>query len=539
MRRFLTTPRRFLIAVGLCLSIITTAVPVIAWLQRPAGTVYTGYSYESYGDIFVYLNFIEQAKNGAPLFTQYFVSVPHAPALFNPLFLVMGWTARLLHLPALVAWHLGRIALLWLFLWMLWKFLRRLSLTEGERHVAVLSVVATGAVYLNNRESATFLSLLSSPMAIASIILPLVYFLTVLRTLERGLSWRRAVMLLAIAALQATVQPYTMPFWAVLLLTLFFVEAMLRRRTTLRSVGLLLWCVLPIVMAYSAVVFVVLQSDALLTWSQNAVFRTWRWQHVVSALLPLLPLAAVGAWRFRSRLATHTPILLLVLWLPLALAFSQSPYPYASRTMLLAHLPLAMLAAIGGAALWRAQRARFAVRSLVLLLFVLSLSDNLHHLVANATQRFDQYGNSFVRVFSHLTPDDQAALRWLRTETPKDAVILSAPVWDTLLAGVTHRYPYVTVMSARKEQRFVEAWQIYAGQYDADQLRRFVAERSIGYITVSDRDRLSGWWEAKQSNLPIFAQQWPFAFDPSRYPFLELAFQQGTFAIYRVTDVAP
>lgn len=77
--------------------------PLWNYLETPQGFHYTWVTPPYPQDILAYMAWSEQAAGGSVLFGIKYTSIPHAPFLFHPLFLVCGW------LKALLPWDMGVI----------------------------------------------------------------------------------------------------------------------------------------------------------------------------------------------------------------------------------------------------------------------------------------------------------------------------------------------------------------------------------------------------------------------------------------------
>lgn len=523
------TPWRFLFVVFFLLSLVTTAVPVVNWARRPPNAVFTGYSYESVGDIFVYLNFIDQAKHGAMLFENFFTPEPHGPILFHPLFLILGRLAALTHLSSLVVWHLSRVALLAPLLWVIWKCAERFFQEPKAKKLAVLFIVVTGSVASSTSEGSTFLMMLYSPKAILTLLCTLLFFFFFLVQYERRSSALRISAMFLLASLQAFVQPYVILVWAVAPVAFLFVDFLVGRFRWRAFWLVLASTTLPVALSLFLLGAMVQRDPLLDAWSRNAYGFPYPWHTYLLALGALLPVALVGLFHEGRRVFSNPFVRFFLLLLLTTVVLSLSPYPYSYRLLGYVHIPLALFAAGGTLVALRYTAARPVGRVVLLLFLALSVSDNVRHIGLNLTGAYLQSENRF------LDADEASGLRWLREETPEDSRILASPAWDTLLAEQAYRHVYTSSgwQTTSPVHRIQETLAIYRGDYTPLALDAFLSNNAIRYLVVSDREKIKGHWRSYSGGALVYDVISGYNLRPERYPFLKEVYANPTFSIYR------
>lgn len=526
------TPWRFLLAVYAVIVIVTIAVPVLDWTRRPAGSTYTGFSYESVGDIFYYLNLIEQGASGNLLFRNFMTGEPHGPTFLHPLFLVLGWISGLFHLAPLVVWHAARALLTLLFLIALEKLLRTFVAGERQRRWIFVFMLIAGGLLARNADGSLFLPLLYSPLQVFTLLTTTVFFLLFLHQRERWTRWSVSL-LLGLTSLQAVNHPYTLLIWISVPFVFLWVEVLLRKLSVRQAIRQYT----PVAVAgFAGVLYlalVVLGSPILRAWSVRAMNPPW---HLADTLLilgvrPILFLIGVAVvWPMLRR---NAGLRLLLVWTVTVLALAHSPYPYAGRLMLLLHIPLGVIAGMGAWQLWQRAGMSAAKRLAVFFFLTLAISDNASHLWQNLSGHYPGSG------FRYLDGKTHNALQWVRQETPEHALILHASTWDTLFSQQAYRRSYIVSggLTADYERKLFPVLSIYAGQYTQEQLRDFLRRMNIQYIVLSDRERISGYAETKIYGNPWYAEQYAFNFHPQLYPFLRLVYDNQGFWIYQFVDV--
>ncbi|MBI4415058.1 MAG: hypothetical protein HY566_02360 [Candidatus Kerfeldbacteria bacterium] len=452
---------RFLFAVIVSLVVLTTSIPIINWLQRPDGSTYTGYSYESVGDIFVYLNLIEQAKNGELLLKDFFTPEEHGGILLNPLYLILGWTARLFHLTPLVAWHLFRVLFLFAFVLLLYRVLAGVTRNERERRVVLLAILTTGSLLLLSHEASTFLSLLYSPMAGLTLLLSLGYFHLFLDAAEKGLTAWRFFGMFLLGAAQSTSHPYVVVLWAAIPLVFIFLGALIRERPLRASIILALPPISIAAFYLAFYFFTVFRSPILRSWAENAMLGPWPPSVLFLFLGALGLLAIVGIVACRNELWKNQRGRFFLVWLIVGIFISQIPgFPYAYRVMAVMHLPLAYMASMGIVWLWQKSRKHLRLQMLLVFLAVPAFSDNISHLTHNFRRDYRASQKLY------LTSETSQAMLWLRKETPTNSVLLHSPGWDTLLAEQAYRQVYATAgwQTVDSTRNIFSALYVYSGK---------------------------------------------------------------------------
>ncbi len=528
---YLRTPWRLLLCLWLAIALLTLAVPIEDAVRRPNGSVFTGYSYESVGDIFFYLNLIEQAKEGNMLFRIMMTPEPHDPALFNPLFLTIGTFARVLHLAPLTTWHAARVVLIGLFLIMLWRVIAALESDNGRARWVLVFVLAAGGVYLRTHETSTLLALSFSPLSVFTLTATLLLWLLWWRALRYGWQLWSVLLVLLLGLLQGVTHPYVLLLWLLVPAVQMFAEVLARRRSVASSLTLIAPMALGVGAGLAAAGIMVAASPTLRAWARGSSIRPWYWSSFLPAFGLLLPVAAWWVVRARRALVRSDAWMFVLLWFAVAFVFSRSPYPYAGRLMLYLPLPLALLAAQGAHHLLLLVCRRPAWLPVAALAGALLVSEHIRHIVVNVTDTFSAPYNEYVDASQRRT------FAWIRTQTPPDALLLHAPTWDTIVAQQTYRRVYATngPLTTDWLEHLGRAFEVYGGWMDERQLRQFLIANRINYMLVlADDTPLSIRTREYCRHLPVEHARCRITFRPAQYQFLERVFQDGTNSVYAV-----
>lgn len=524
-------PWQFLLITWLALAVVTTSVPVVDYLRRPAGSVFTGYSYESVGDIFGYLNMIEQAERGHVLFTPIMSAVQNAPGFFNPFFLLIGWGGALFHLSPLAAWHAARIVLILLLIILLWKALSNLLEKEMPRRVVLVGMLLiSGVSPTQNHESSTFVSLLYSPLTLAMLCCMLGLTLACFAVARNGLRWRSAAVIAGTILAQSYLQPYVLPVMVILPIVwvaLLYLQQRIPRQTLFRTVML--------VGLASAATFYLLYFMA----SHNPVireyavsFRNVLWQVDIIFLYMTFLLPATCAFVFyrRRKMLTHPASLWMVLWLVITLFFLFVPYPYSGRLISLVHVPLEFFSVAGLAILWRGRWKYFHCRPLAAIIIGSLLYPAALHLVVNWTGNYEDATS-----MKYIDATTQKGFIWIRKNTPHNAILFTAPSWDTLFSQQVNRQAYAISGGFQRDfwHRAQQSFDLLAGHESPERLFDFLSQNHIGFIVVSQKERDIEEWVSDVFG-DTAALQYAFQFVPERYTFLYPVYDVEGFRVYQV-----
>lgn len=200
------TPKTFLsiswsewhwvIGCTLVLIAVTILPYAYGYLTTPPGLQFMGIHTLNSGDTYTYLAWMQQVREGHLLFINLYTSEPHERIFFQPLFLLMGCLADVLHLTNIAAFHLSRVFLVFVFCLVVYAFIAlSLPLVFWRRTCFLLLLTSSGlgwllgsvvpsAVDLWQPEAITFMSLYESPLFAASLLLMIITFCAWLRSIE-------------------------------------------------------------------------------------------------------------------------------------------------------------------------------------------------------------------------------------------------------------------------------------------------------------------------------------------------------------------
>ncbi|MBU1148512.1 hypothetical protein KKI23_00300, partial [Patescibacteria group bacterium] len=191
----------FLIICSVLLVFLTSISYLVGFsTARSSGDQYLGTNLRYHVDVSVYQSYIEQAKDGHLFFENLYTAETQPRLFFNPLWLVIGWLARIFNLSSLWAFHLVRVLLIPIFVFVSYFFIGRFLKEIVKRKIAACIFFFAGGLgffFLSTTfsfskpidlwlpESNSFLSLYHSPHWLLPIILILVIYQLLLLDLEK------------------------------------------------------------------------------------------------------------------------------------------------------------------------------------------------------------------------------------------------------------------------------------------------------------------------------------------------------------------
>lgn len=484
----------------------------------------------------------KQAESGEILFEDKFNGHTDARRVFNPLWLAMGWTARVSGLPLLLVFQLERVAFSALLLWQVHAITARFLRGRWWRLTALLLVAfssgfgvfgvdvadwtARRGLYqvrawtpdLWVAESNVFLTMLGEvvlPAATALFLLGMRSGLELL-TGGRGSPCRLGGLLL----LLGTVYPYAVvSAWAILgglaLLGPSRPDGSSRpSRAYLAVVALSS----PIVL-YDALLVL---DDPKLTVGQALYASPGLHEYFLGfGVVSLFALVGAGLALRRRRRRLHP----LLVWVGITLAVIYIPrslVPFQLQLVLGVQVPLTILAVHGARQLWwmsRRRGPRFGLGIALVGSLALAPATSAYHL-ANVFASLQRR-----QLPEYLDLPTAEALRWLNAESLPSEVVLSAPETAPYVPVLANNrvysgdYAAPTAGFAEKQERL--AWMLHPGTEPAA-LVRFLREARIRYVLFDPRLRARSPAGAGD-RLAVLTG-------------LERVFERGSVTIFRVTQ---
>lgn len=450
---FHITDRQKLVATIVAMAILTSLPTIVGYLTAGPNRVFVPRIAVSEADTGAYYSNIEQVRQSRLLVSNQFTSESQQPSLFHPLWILLGWLARWLHVSTPIIFWLARLAGLTAFIIILDRLISRLEPLARSRWLALwLVLTASGLgwvlpahsvqqlvdrtpIDLWVSEANTFLTLTHSSLFILSqLMIGFVLWqawLTSTSAINRWWRWTGPILLLV-----GLVHPYDLVLlFAITVIWLAWTAwierpAMAELKQHILRWVFAWWWAIPVVLYYF---LVVLKQPAMLGWLRQNVDITGPWWSTAVGFGLLLPLAASGfiLWR-RQRWAQF-----LAFWFVVTLALVYFPGVSVQRRFFNGvGLPLSMLAAVSVVTWLRRFVSGNFRQPVALALVVLLAWSNLENLSGGLTKVL-RVSTPVPMVM--LSRGQYEAMRWIRDHSTFDDVTWSNYWNGNTLAGLMAR----------------------------------------------------------------------------------------------------
>lgn len=508
---------------------VTTLPYAYGYFASPDEARYSGIHHIVQGDTNVYLTMIGQSKVGHVLYDNLFTSEPNARVLFNPLWLVLGYLAKLISASPLFVFHIGRIALIPVFVCVIDRLIAIFITDDRTRKITlILAVFASGiglffdpvlfdAANPYNRpmdiwapESNTFLSMLQSPHFLLSQILLLTSLLFTLKAFL-GRVLRYAIYAGIAAAALFLIHPFYVPtIWGVIAIWCIVLAV-----TRMPHWRFAVWTGTLTILISAPILYYFLWMDRTVSvihiWSaQNNLPSPHFYFYLIGYGL-LIPFALYGAIKTFSDVRWR----LLTMWLLTTAALVYAPVDFQRRLIEGAHVILAILAGPVIVSMYQSLRKTSWLRAtwFAMLLIVLLPLTNVKMVVQ------DIFDYTFEPVYPYYIPaKDTRAFDWLATHTNEQDVIFSSYITGNYIPAYSLRRVFLghgpqTIFLKDKEAL---AAYFYAHEASDEWRRSFLKTWNITYVMWCEHERTLG------------------PYNPHAAPFLEAVYEQEGTALFRV-----
>ena len=419
-------------------------------------------------DSCVYLSWLRQAAEGSHRVLNMFTTEAQRGREADPLFLVLGVTARLFHLPLLFVLHASRIVFGGCLLAIVWRIIRRSTNSVSAQKLAFLFICfGSGLGWIPGLwptpidawqpEAITFLSLYLSPLFCFSLALQALSVLYFVKAIHSG-NAKYAVY----AGLAVSLLGLTHTYDVVTMLAVFgafaFVSPLLKLTT--RAAQVCIFAAIVTVIAAPSVLYVYheLQTEKVFRLRMEVLTASGPLWHLYMGYGLLMAGAICGAVRIvqatiqdrngavrlaneeletrasqNDQASQESMRVMLVVWMVVNVAVSYLPvkvFPFQRKMLQGAHIPITILAGIGAAFLMEHVRAlkspwRFNTAAATII-FVLSLSN-----VMFVLRDIDSFENDLIQTTHmhrpYISQGEMEALRWIERNTPRGTAIQPLP----------------------------------------------------------------------------------------------------------------
>lgn len=482
-----------------------TCLPyAVVWFFCPLQTEFPLILFNS-DDHGVYLAWMRQAHDGAVLFRNLFTTQPQHGVYLQAYFLLLGVLARLTRLDLAVVYHLGRVVFGALTLVLVYRLAAFCYPDELRRRCAFWcaavgggvgwlfwtdEIVQTAPVDVWQPEALTFATLYTNGLFCVSLALMLGVVVCLLLAERQG--WRWAVWAGLCGLLLGNTHSYDTihlaAAWGGYLAARGVVErrvpwhslrmALVAALVAAPSVGYMAWL-------YRTEPVFRLRAD---TPTLTGDFAKYLWGYGL-----LLPLAAAGAvllWRGRKDSAGGpAPQVLLPVWAVAGLLVIYLPFAFQRKLIMGTHLPLAVLAGGGAAALaeWACRnRPRWVGVTAALPVLALAPSHVLYMLRDVRVARLENRTSTGAHP-AYWRADVMETLRWAGTSTPRTAALLTWPQNGVLAPALSGRAVYAGHWGETPafSEKMQHAYLFYWGEWSPAERLRFLQSQRITHVLRS------------------------------------------------------
>jgi len=518
---------------------LLTCLPYLFGLAiTPPGDYYSGFLTNP-DEHNVYLSLMRQAHDGAFFFSDMFTAEPQQGRVINVLWVALGLSARLTHLPLPIVYHLARVLAGWLLLMAIYCLAAQVMARVGARRAALLlTATASGLGWLWQSgpgqpnpvdfgpglvmpEAITFLTLLLNPLFAFSVFLLLVLYLATAHAFTTG-SVRAALLAGAAGLVLGSIHSYDV-IPAAAILGAFLIYLLATRRARGRAV--LLALLIAAIAAPALLYQLWLQRTGEISILVKAVNQPPSPGPLFVALGFGIPLAFAAVGLLRA-VRGNDWARLLALWLALGCALVYAPISFQRKLIEGLHVPICLLAALAIAPLWelRPRRAAFVTA----LLIVLALPSNAFF-VRRGMRDLAENNRSYLANLMpplYLNADQRAALRVLNEQAGRRDVLLGNSLLSNYapsLSGVKAYFGHWSETPDFAHKIGEYSWFLRDSMPDAER-ESFAHTRGITYVL------------REQMLDALYLPAGEAGFDATRSPWLEPVFAQGTVTIYRVKE---
>lgn len=523
-----------IIIISIAFILLNNAPFLLGYLNQNQGLVYLGRREINSQDLYTYVSFIEQSKQGRILFENLYTSEPQTPTLFRPSYIIIGKLAYAFNLPSTLAYHLARIVLTIIFIIILYQFLKIFFAKFWLRVLSlVITLTSSGLGYLFSAwlpdssdlwipESITFLSLQEAPHFILSLIYMVLgfwFFIKAINTPDggpKGLLWGGSGISFLLLSFEHPFNLIVVAATSVLSLIWMIKLKLTSIKLAIKAVSI----ILPFLIAgLGYQVFETIRNPIIGSWaSQNNLFSPEPINYLVGYGL-ILFLAVLGMEKFLKQL--DLPKVLVLSWVISSFILLYAPLFFQRRLSEGLHLPLSILATVGLLSLAQLISRAIIVKAKkivylgVITILISFLSFSSLAMVIRDINVISADNLSFY--LHHLQPEELAGLTWLKTHTQPADVILANHFYGNLLPGISGRKTYLghKVQTQNFDQKIAEVNKFLL-EKDSIKAAQFLKDRQINYIFLGKNDSILR-----------------YGFEPEKKTYLQKIYDQDDVLIFK------
>ncbi|XOU94203.1 MAG: hypothetical protein ACNFW9_05155 [Candidatus Kerfeldbacteria bacterium] len=501
------------------LLVIITAVPYLyGYFSTPEDMVYTGLHHFAPGDTNVFLSMIEQVRQDENIFINLYTSEDQLRIYTNPLWLTVGWVAKIFSLSNLLSIHVVRSILIFIFVAVMYLFLSYLFKKIKKRKLILLIILFssglgsffnpflydTGNIYEHPTdiwvtESITFSTLFHTPHLTASLTLIVVIFLFMLLAFEKN-KYLYSVLAGFACLLMLWFHPFNGPtiygVLAVYLLIIF-----LRNKgitwSYIRHYAVLCLIPIPVVLYF----YLMNKADWVIrAWqSQNILPSPSVWMYLIGYGL-LIPMLIFGLWSVFKKMDNKKSF--VVAWFITSAIAIYVPISFQRRLSEGLHIPIAILAMLGILFVFnwiRSKRGKWSLWNSAFVMILLLFLPMTNFLIIG--QDITLYSKAKDLPY-YIYQDEVNAMHWLRDNITIDEITFSSKYMGSFIPAHSGRVVWIghspqTVDLLNKKEYQYWFWE---DDNESELKYDFLINNNIDYIFFGRKEKALGTYDPSTKN---------------------------------------
>lgn len=522
----------FLVIIAV-ITILITAVPYLyGYLTKPQGSIYTGIHHLTPGDTNVWLSIIEQTKQGHNIFINLYTSENQHRIFINPLWLSVGWMAKIFNLSNLLALNIARSIWIIIFIFIAYLFISYFFDKIFKRKIILLIILFSSGLgvffnpflfNVNNLiehptdiwvpESITFLTLLHSPHLIASLTLIILIFLLMLLAFENN-KFFYSILAGIVAMFLFWFHPFNLPTAFLVIFTYLIFIFVLEKKVNWAKIKHFLILIILSTPSLFYLLWLNKTDYVINRWSaENILPSPSVWMYLIGYGL-LLPLTILGFFRI-LKLPDKKNIFLAV-WFFVSCTLLYIPLNFQRRLSEGLHIPISILA---GLAIFYLLDIFKKDRKY----YIISLFFSLGLIILLPLTNIQILGQDFYLFHQrkslpyYLKNEYIEAFSWIEKNLSENEIILSSFYMGNFIPAYTGRIVYIghgpQTIDLPNKEKIVE-W--FFNNNEGDKYK-FLIDNKINYLFYSQKEKELG------------------DYNPATKDYLKKVFENQEVAIYKIT----
>lgn len=463
-------------------------------------------------DVYTYIAFIEQAKQGKIMFSNLYTTDIQEDRMFRPSYLFIGKFAALTGVSSTASYHLFRVFFSLVFCLFLYKFIG-LFFDKNKIAVFILTLTSSGLGFLLGGlfkdsidlwvpEAITFMSLSEAPHFILSQLLMILFYLNFLK--KRYFLSGFSIFLLS----------FEHPFNLVPMLFTIVAFMLWKKKFFWQVIYIFVFSGLGVAYQFLELI-------------SNPILKAWSVQNILLSPDPIsyfigfgliIPLAIVGGESYLRDRDQGDNRRLIIVWFIASLVLPFFPVAFQRRFIEGAHIPLVILAAEGLFTIankW-VIKSRIFIGSMIFLLSLSSFSMVINDIKQISKETTEGY-------YYYILNEESVALSWLKENSSINEGIMANWFYGNIIPGLTGRRVFLGHKIQTPDfDKKVEQINIFLLNNNDKDAYKFLRDNNINYIFLGRNDSMV-----------------VYGFKPDEKSYLSKVYDKKNIKIYKVKHLYP